>query len=320
MLSTPNIIATPSQRQVAPVSPGATAQVPSSSIIVHADAIADGAITGWAYDEGASTTPVLLQMYVDTVFATEFRCDGVRQDVLKAGHPSAQVGFSVAIPLQYFDDETHTLEIRSPAGNRVRMADGAGTRHPSRSFRFPSVIVFGQVDGLHDGALRGWAIHHDRRTDCKRGRLQILVTLLGQPIGQILANHFRADVAESMDCDPNCGFVFVPPPDMVAGKTLELRFRVIPGGHELENSPYLAAFPELDTYRKLRDLLATADQVFTQLWTLRAQIKALLPAEQFTLQNYDAWARVYFRNLAARPVPPLPAGRKPPLVSIICPA
>ena len=322
LLSDPKTRTVSSRWQVLPASLGPAAPESSASIIVHVDAVADGSIVGWAYDEKSITTPVVLHMYVDASFAVEFCCDGTRQDVLNAGHPSALVGFSVSIPPAYCDDQTHTLEIRSPSGTRVQMADASGTGHPSRSFCFPSRIVFGQVDGLHDGALRGWAIHHDRRTDRKQGRLQILVTLLGQPIGQMLANQFRADVAESLGCDPNCGFVFVPPPDMVAGKTLELRFRVIPGGQELKNSPYLATFPDLDTSRKLREVLATADQVFTQLWALRAKIKSLLPAEQFTLQTYDAWARVYFRNLAAFRLPPLPAEltpETPPLVSIICP-
>jgi GT2 family glycosyltransferase len=309
-----------SRWQVARAPSRSTTQPSSASIIVHVDAVADGNVVGWAYDESALATPVVLHLYVDDSFAAEFCCDVTRQDVLNAGHPSASVGFSVAIPPAYCDDRTHTLEIRNPSGTRVQMADASGTGHPSRSFCFPSVIVFGQVDGLHDGALHGWAIRHDRRTDRKQGRLQILVTLLGQPIGQVLASQYRADVAESLGCDPDCGFAFVPPPDAVAGRTLELRFRVIPGGEELKNSPYLASFPELETYRKLQDLLAIADQVFTQLWALRAQIKALLPAEQFTLQTYDAWARIYFRNLAALRLPPLPPEhQKSPLVSIICP-
>jgi len=322
LLSNPSTGKVSNRWQVAPSSPGPTAPVSPSSIIVHVDALADGSIVGWAYDEKSLTTPVVLHLYVDASFAVEFCCDGAREDVLKAGYSSASVGFSVAIPPAYCDDQTHTLEIRSPSGGQTRIADASGTHPASLNFCFPSTVVFGQVDGLHDGALRGWAFRHDRGTDRKQGRLQILVTLLGQPIGQVLANQFRADVAESLGCDPNCGFLFVPPPDMVAGKTLELRFRVIPGGEELKNSPYLAVFPELDTYRKLRELLATADQVFTQLWELRAQIKGLLPAEQFTLQTYDAWARIYFRNLAALRLPPLPADRvpqKPPLVSIICP-
>jgi GT2 family glycosyltransferase len=175
---------------------------------------------------------------------------------------------------------------------------------------------------MHDGALRGWVVRHDRKHGRKHGGLQVLITLLGQPIGQVLANHFRADVAESLGCDPNCGFVFVPPPDAVAGKTLELRFRVIPGGMDLRNSPYRASFPDLDTSRKLREMLATADQVFTQIWALRAQIKSMLPSEQHTLRTYDAWARAYYRNLATRQLPPLPPERQPnqlPLVSIICP-
>jgi GT2 family glycosyltransferase len=226
------------------------------------------------------------------------------------------------MPQKFCDDAEHTLEFRTVSGRPLRVVDLSGDPSPQRPFRFCSTSILGQVDGLHDGAVRGWVCRHDRRTDRKSGRQQVLVTLLGQPIGQVIANHFRADVAELLDCDPNCGFVFVPPSDLVAGRTLELRFRVIPGGQELKNSPYLATFPERDTVRMLRELLATADQVFTQLWVLRAQIKGLIPAEPHTLNDYNAWARIYFRDLAAKALPPLPAEcapAEPLLISIICP-
>ena len=272
-------------------------------------------------DESATTTPVVLHLYVDSSFAAEFRCDVARQDVLIAGHPSASVGFSVAIPSEYCDDQTHILEIKSPTRARVQIADNSGLLSPSRTFCFPSTVVFGQVDGMHDGALHGWVIRDDRKSGRKNGGLQVVVTLNGQTIGQVFAAEFRPDVAEALGCEPNCGFAFVPPADIVAGRTLELRFRVIPGGVELRNSPYTAIFPEAATVRKVREMLVSIDQLFTQVWALRGQLRGLLPIEH-TLQTYNSWARTYFRNLTIRALPPLSSEQEavsPPMVSVICP-
>jgi len=269
---TADIYRVSSSWQINPGSRGTIAQTPSASIIVHVDSVAEGRVTGWAYDESAIATPAVLHLYVDTQFAMEFCCDANREDVRSSGHPSASVGFSVDIPSAYCDDETHSLEIRSPSGLRVQMADASGVRHPSQDFCFPSIALLGRVDGLHDGAIRGWALQHDRRTDHKKGGLQVLVTLLGQPIGQMVANQFRADVAESLTAD------------QVFTQLWALRAKVKGGrqdsptplsgdprrrGARKQPLPCWAAtriaalsscrlrktFPDLDTVKKLRELL-----------------------------------------------------------------
>ena len=288
------------------------------SIILHLDDISEDGVSGWAYDEATPLTPTVFTLYIDGEQVTDVRCDGARVDVRNSGHPSPLVGFSIPIPLRYFDDASHGVEFRSLDDRPLLIVSG----EHRRTFTFPATTIIGQVDGLHDGALRGWALSHDRRSEHKQGGLQVLVTLQGQPIAQLLANQFRADLGESLKSDPNCGFTFVPPPEAFTGRTVELHFKVIPGGAELKNSPYLAVFPELDTYRKLRELLTSADTILTEMWSLRARIKDLLPSEQFNLHSYDSWARGYFHNLATLSLPPLSPDRRPeepPLVSIICP-
>ncbi len=285
-----------------------------TSLIVTVDRLTDGLLSGWAYDEADVAASTVLAMVIDGTEVERFTADELRADVRHAGHPHAQVGYTRTIPSRYCDDCSHVLSLRGLDGQTVRSATGAEA--PSWSFRFAASSISGQVDGLHEGAIRGWVLHHDHAANRRSGSMTVLITLRDQPIGQVIANQFRADVAERHDCNPNCGFSFVPAIELVAGRSLDLRFRVLPDGPELKGSPYLAHFPALDTYRQVRDMLGMADQLFTQMWALRAQLRAMLPAEQHNLACYDGWARRYRQRLQDRP-PVLLVAR--PLVSLICP-
>ena len=287
----------------------------SGCVIVTVDSLSDGRITGWAYDEAALGGSARLTLVIDGEVAFAFTADEARVDVLNAGHPHALVGFTQRIPGRFCDDRAHDIALQATDGGILRAANGQTS--PAWSASFPSVAITGQVDGLHDGAIRGWVLRHDHLADRRTGGLPVLVTHRGQPIGHVIANQFRADVAETHGCDPNCGFAFVPATELVAGRALELRFRVLPDGPELKGSPYLAHFPALDAYRQVREMLTAADAVFTQMWALRAQLKAMLPAEQHSLATYDGWARRYQRALAARPGTVF---IDMPLISVICPS
>jgi GT2 family glycosyltransferase len=294
---------------------------PASKKVVILDAIEETGLRGWAYDEAALYAPTTLVIYIDGMRAGEILCGDAREDVRGAGHPSSRVGFAWQIPDMFYDNQTHIIEFRGLADETIFLV--GSDQYPGNlpSFKFSPVKFFGQVDGLRDGAIRGWAIMSDRHSGKKTGGLQILVTLQNQPVAQLTAGQFRADVAEAFDTTPNCGFAFVPPQNLVTGKTVEFRFKIIPRSIELDNSPYTVTFPTLDAYRKVQELTVAADRLFTQLWDLRAQIRGLLPAEPYSLANYDRWARLYHDHIAATPAPALPPKHlaSPPLVSIVCP-
>lgn len=290
-------------------------------IVVTLDAVTETGIRGWAYDEATPLEPVRLSLFLDDQPCGETLCDEPREDVKRSGYPSARVGFFQPIPNAFFDDQPHRIELRDPNNRPVLLlgADTGAAKHPV--FRFSAAQFIGRVDGLHDGAIRGWVVLHDRLTGMKSGALQVLVSLHGHPVAQLNANEFRADVADSLGATPNCGFVFVPPPEIFTGKTVDFHFKVIPGGFVLDNSPYTAAFPAVDAYRDIAELTEVADSLFKQLWDLRTRIKSLMPAEPHKLVSYDSWANTYHARLAATPAPPLPRRYRdaPPLVSIICP-
>jgi GT2 family glycosyltransferase len=152
----------------------------------------------------------------------------------------------------------------------------------------------------------------------------VLVTMQGQPMAQITAREFRADVAGTHGCGADCGFSFHPLPRFVAGRDVEFDFRVMPGGQTLAGSPVRVNFPSLETVAAIRDLEDVTDKIFAEIWLLRSRLRQMAPAESYTLENYDAWAQEYRKSLAAAPnrlVGLLPTeGSSSPLVSIICPA
>ena len=129
-------------------------------------------------------------------------------------------------------------------------------------------------------------------------------------------------MAAAHDCDPNCGFVFYPPAQFVAGRTVEFDFRVIPGGHVLTGSPVRVNFPRSRRPRLSAILQEATDKIFTELWLVRDRMRRLAPSETYTVEQYDPWARQYQKALAAAPdrlKSLLPADASPPLVSIVCP-
>lgn len=298
-------------------------KVESSVILGYIDAVEEHGVQGWAYDPGSPEVPVALDIFIDGAFQSSIVCDLERDDLVAAGHPVFRAGFRTEVPRQYFDGRPHVLEARPRQGDRRRLKMGPGEDGSRQTFAFPAQVTVGHVDGFHAGAVRGWVFVDDRSTGTRSGGLQVLVTVQDQPIAQITARSHRPDVAAAHGCDPNCGFAFFPKPELVAGRTVELDFRVIPGGHTLVGSPLRVNFPGLEMVAAIRDLQEATDKIFAELWLLRDRVRRLAPAETHTVENYDPWARQYQKALAAAPdrLKGLLSsdGSPPPLVSIICP-
>ncbi len=302
---------------------------PAETAVVYIDQIDESGIQGWATVKSKPFTPVSLDFLVDGEY---FMVDGDRikptvcnlrrDDVTMQGYPSPLVGFSIKIPAAFFDDEPHELTIESADGQVIKIVTEQRPLGARLVFQFPRYVFLGRADGLHDGAMRGWCLRHDRKASQFIGGQDVLITMTGHPIAQVTANHFRADVGQAMKADPNCGFVFVPPEDIVSGKQIEFQFKTIPGLWELDNSPTKAMFPDHRGYKTLHELIETADALFTQMWKLRARLKTLLPAPYHNLNDYDMWARDYFKRLKLPnhdDAIGLLKTSTPPLVSIVCP-
>ncbi len=300
----------------------AAESLPCATLLGNIDSITADGVRGWVYDTDTPQASVVLDMMIDGVIVSQVPADQNRPDVKAAGIPAEFCGFTCALPNELLDGKDHELEFRCAFADPRSITGLSGEVGLSQWFNIDPVVYVGNLDGLHCGAIRGWVVRHDRATGEKSGGVSVLISSEGHPIAELSANNFRPDVAEAIGCDPNCGFLFTPPHDAVAGRTMEIRVRIIPGHIEIANSPAFMSFPDQILVEQIRSLTEVADHIFTQLWDLRDRLKRLMPLDGLSVVDYDSWARRYYRLLSKRPPAPI-MDRLDfdmlPLVSIICP-
>lgn len=173
----------------------------------------------------------------------------------------------------------------------------------------------GYVDEIKGDAIQGWVMPP---RDAMAGTLSIVVTCAGQEVGRIKADRYRPDVARHTQRSPYCGFLFKVPARFRTGRPVTFTFRTEPGGAELQGSPFHYASTSGAAQAQLAALNNAIEEMSTQLWRMRRDLRQLLATEVTTLDDYDGWARRYqdalrFRRGKAAPLP------RTPLVSVICP-
>jgi GT2 family glycosyltransferase len=291
----------------------------------HVEVITHAGVRGWVFDPAAPDRPVVLHLAVDGEPAGSTRCDSLREDVRAAGIGPAEVGFTLPIPRRFFDGEPHSAALSLPPGECVGLLSSEGRRQPSWSFALDPFGLLGRVDGFHEGSIVGWVALVDHRTETTAVRNQILIMNHEHAVAQITADLFRPDVAAAFACDPHCGFSFIPPSEFRCGQTVEFRFIVLPHGRELPGSPLEVTLPSRTAEARLDHLVGETENLLIRLWDIHRQLKAMMPAEAYNLENYDAWAAHYFarlrRGTSAKDEGSSAGGTasRRLLVSIICP-
>jgi GT2 family glycosyltransferase len=296
--------------------------------IGYIDSFLDGLLKGWAGSLVNPDSPVSVFIFIDGEPVDNFICEIDRPDVLAAGFPSARVGFSYRIPPRFRDNEAHTLSLRFSSGYGALVFSDLGPKAEEAGFvlspRPP--LIDGVVDEVSHGAIHGWVLQVDQDTGKRSGGMQILITCNGVTLGQVKAERLRPDVGRVFDCDPYCGFSFVPPLAYRGSKPFEFHFTVMPANVALNNSPFLVEFPNQYTQTKIAEMTLQIEQMSTQLWEMKRRLRSLLPQESFSLSEYDAWARKYYSALRLRvgrerQLRRADPSRPPdPLVSVLCPA
>jgi GT2 family glycosyltransferase len=282
----------------------------------------DGAtLEGWALDRGAPREALTLRVMIDGVIVEVLRCDGRRDDLGHLKLASDRVGFYYAIPQRYQDGGRHVLTFASLDGRVVEIATRSGMTMAELHFCLARQShVEGVMDGLVDGLVQGWALNIDHRTNAKTGGVKILVVTGGQPLAELVADQYRADVAEALGADAACGFAFAPPAELRHGGRIMLSFYAMPERVELRGSPIEIAFPADTERQRIAALIARADELFRYAYHLRRELKAALPGDRYMLSDYARWAAKSLPMAKARAEARyggLPKSR--PLVSIVCP-
>jgi GT2 family glycosyltransferase len=299
----------------------AAADVLKPNILGYIDKIDEATIEGWALNMNAPHEKLKMRVLIDGVVSDVLTCDKMREDVASLNVPTHEVGFVYTIPASYQDGMRHVLHFATLEGARITLLSRNGMAMPEMHFCLArQSYIEGCMDGMVDGTVQGWALDIDRRGKFKRGGVKILVVAGGLPVAELIADQFRADVAEALKSDASCGFAFSPPSELRSGKRLILSFFGMPGRHELRNSPVEVTFPGDEERLRIEGLIARTDQLFSYAYHLRRELRAAVPVERYTVSDYERWAKLSHPLALERArsrYGALPATL--PLISIICP-
>ncbi len=297
------------------------AEVLKPNILGYIDKVDEAVIEGWALNMNAPDEKLKMRVLIDGVVSDVLTCNLTREDVASLNVPSHAVGFNYAIPASYQDGVRHVLQFATLEGARITLLSRNGMAMPELHFCLArQTYIEGCMDGMVDGTVQGWALDIDRRGKFKRGGVKILVVAGGLPVAELIADQFRADVAEALKSDASCGFAFSPPAELRSGKRLVLSFYGMPGRHELRNSPVEVTFPGDEERLRIEGLIARTDQLFSYAYHLRRELRAAVPVERYILADYERWAKLSLPLALERARSRY--GTMPevlPLVSIICP-
>jgi GT2 family glycosyltransferase len=291
-----------------------------SQVVGFLDRIDEAGLGGWVVDFAAPGEPMMVRMLVDGVTVDVVRCDLVRDDEIARQLPTPRIGFYYDIPLRFHDGMRHVLSLATLAGEAITVSSAGGVAMRELHFclRRP-VRVEGMIDGLIDGLIQGWVLNVDERAGTQTGGLRVLVMMAGQPVAELLADQYRADVAQARGCEANCGFAFAPAPEWRMAARTSFRFLALPVREELTGSPIEVAFADAAERDRARALLKRADELFAFAYHLRREVAAAMPAARYLLADYARWAAASLKLAAARAVARYGAGLGDKLVSIVCP-
>ncbi len=294
---------------------------PARNLLCFIDRMDMSGIGGWAVDFAAPRASLHLRVLIDGVITDMLICDLHRDDAHLVSQENSRIGFRYEIPERYRDGLRHELTLATLDGTPVPMTSRNGGQLAALSICLAKPVrIDGLVDGMVDGLIQGWALRVDEHAGTRLGGSRILVTMEGQPVAELLADQYRADVAESLDCEAACGFIFSPPPELRRKRRNVFRFLVLPERHELQGSPLEIIYPEEGARERIEALIARTDELFAFAYRMRRDLQASLPRERYLLADYPRWAAVSLPLAASRAVArygALPASQ--PRVSLICP-
>ena len=299
--------------------------IPSITAKGYIDAVSGDLIRGWAVDLSHPQGTASLLIVIDRLVVASVQCGISRPDIAAYGLPVANSGFAYEVPAKFRDGLTHTVSVRFRSGEALKVTDN-GCEVEETTFTYRLSRSYGNVDGLVGATVRGWVIQEDLRTGEKSGRGAVAVRHQGHTLATIRADVLRRDVAEALDCEAQCGFIYDLPPSLRTGLTFTLEFVGLPGNETLAGSPLSSAFLASSALDRLNVVYASVERMCTQIYGLKDQLRELLRSDYYSLSTYDRWAALYRDALATRVrnergLAKLDGGAPgEPLVTIVCPA
>ena len=272
------------------------------SVTGFLDRIDTAGVGGWVVDFANPGQPQRIRILIDSVVVDVLTCDLQRDDTALLKLPGNRIGFYYNIPARYHDGLRHVISFATLGAVPINMASRSGTMAGLHFCLQKPLRVEGMVDGMIDGLIQGWALNVDDHAQTRLGGVRILVTCGDEPVAELLADQYRADVALAVACDAACAFNFAPAPELRTGRRTQFRFFAMPAHQELQGSPLELTHPEDEARERLVALTARADELFTFAYHLRRELQAALPRERYLLSDYARWAKQSLPLAAPRAV------------------
>ena len=302
-------------------------QTTSGFSMGYFDLFEGGRARGWAVDIRGQG-PVRLHILIDQQEVMQVLCDHQRSDIQAALKlPTSKVGFEFTVPEKFMDGVPHEFSIRFPDRSILPFTNPSTPDVPPLPIlQFTGKLLpeyQSYIDGVKQGALRGWVLCSDKPGATKHGRCMISVFADGVPMAQARADRYRGDVAAALGCDPNCGFEIPIPQHLRGSGPRKFRIITLPDAVELSGSPLVTSVADDALESRLVDLLSVIDGLHRKLSELRQEVRDLVPRRGYNLGDYNRWAHRYYPLLRERVAKqrqlPGGTGQEEPLVSILCP-
>jgi hypothetical protein len=192
-------------------------------IVGYLDGVSWDRIDGWAWDETSPDRPVSLRILDNGVVIGQVLADGYRENLIRHGIGDGRHSFSLNVPGGLSPQTRHVIQVQSVAGD-MELRDspwvleavggsaapveghdemGAGVDPPASPPPAAETLTWrGCLDKATRDVVAGWA--QDEADPDTPVALQILDN--GVPIARVLANRYRADLADGGIGDGRHGF------------------------------------------------------------------------------------------------------------------
>ncbi len=209
---------------------GEGARDPRGPLSGHIDQITQDTVTGWARDSADPYHPVWLQVFDNGVPVAMVVADLDRPDVRSAGFGHGPCGFVAVVPGGFAPHVDHVVEVR-------RVLDGARLGSPLTRAATPGASAPAPGQGMLDEADRhrvlGWA--QDPGNPGTPVALRIFCNDV--PLGDVLADRLRSDLAAAGIGDGRHAFEFAIPPGALPEERCVIEVRRVRDGAALAGSP-----------------------------------------------------------------------------------
>lgn len=298
---------------------------PHSPFRGNVEYFSNGVIRGWAIDLRPEHAPASIHILVDRQEVALIKCDISREDVRGSfGVEQDLLGFSYILPDIFYDQKPHLISLRFTDRSTLPFPDKKDPHQLLENGIFSGYITpeyRSFVDGVDGDILRGWAVKRATPHEKWEGNLIIEAHVDGRRLDLIRADFYRSDVAQSLECDPACGFEIILPQKLRDQYLHKFTLKIVPEGEELEGSPLTTSLVDDALESKLLTFEKIIGDMYLQLTSIRREIHKLIPQRPFNLRHYHQWSKEYYLSLRectaqAHLTNPL---KEKPLISLICP-